>query len=247
MSLTYNDTSTYRGIVQMYEDEIGANYGDVSGTTAKLTQLTAHVNLALDDFTKIAIDASGTWQWDDANHTKYPIIKTNIVSGQRDYSFTTDEQSNYILEIYKVAILQSSSATLYQELTPVDTQSDDIAWRFNDSSNTGIPYNYDKTANGILFGTVPNYNATNGLLVYINREASYFTASDTTKVAGIPGIFHRYLVLRPTEDYARRNNLANYAAIRAERMQMEADIKAYFGRREKDVRKIITSQGINFH
>lgn len=245
MSLQFNDTSTYRGIVQQYEEEIGANPGDISGNSIKLKQLTAKVNLALDDFTKIAIQASGTWQWDDTNHTDYPIIKTNIVSAQRDYTFTTDQLGNIILDIHKVAILTSSTATDYEEIDPVDAQSEDVAARFN-NSETGIPNDYDKTGNGIIFGVIPNYSATNGLLIYINREASYFVSTDTTKKPGIPGIFHRYLVLRPAEDHARRNALPNYTALRAERFQMEEDIREYFGNREKDVSKRITVRSISF-
>lgn len=246
MSMQFNDTTNYKGLVQQYELEIGGNdaLGTVSGNTIALKAFTANANLALDDFTKLALAASGTWQWDDNNQSDYPIIKTNIVSGQRDYTFTTDQNNNYILEIYKVAILQSATATQYAELPSIDTQSEDVAARFNDSSNSGIPFDYDKTANAIIFGTVPNYNATSGLLIYINREASYFTSSDTTRVAGIPGIFHRYLVLKPAEDYARRNTLASHDRIQAERIRMEADIKTYFGRRERDVRKEITTRPI---
>jgi hypothetical protein len=85
-----------------------------------------------------------------------------------------------------------------------------------------------------------------GLLLYINREASYFTSTDTTKKPGVPGIFHRWFAIRPAEDYARRNNLTNYPLLRAERLQMEKDIAAYFGRRERDVRHIIKPKGISF-
>lgn len=246
MSVQFNDTSTYKGLVQIYEKEIGANRGDVSGDTNKLKEFTADVNLAIDDATKLAIEASGTWQWDDSNQTDYPFIKTNIVSSQRDYAFTTDGSSNIILDIQRVAILTSSTSTSYTDINPVDVQSEDgLAAVFNNST-TGIPSGYDKTGNAIIFDTIPNYSATNGLLAYVNREASYFTSSDTTKKPGFPGIFHRYFAIRPAEDYARRNNLANYPALQAERMKLEMDMKAYFGRREKDVRKQLTMAPINF-
>jgi hypothetical protein len=246
MSIPFNDTTNFRGIVQQYEKEIGANQGQISGDTQKLKEFTADVNLAFDDFLNIAIPASGTYQYDDSNHTDYPFIKTNIVSGQRDYPFLQDENGNGILDIYKVAILTSATGTQYQELTPVDTQSEpNLAATFN-SSVTGIPGAYDKTGNGIVFDVIPSYSATLGLLLYINREASYFTSTDTTKKPGVPGIFHRWFAIRPAEDYARRNNLTNYPLLRAERLQMEKDIAAYFGRRERDVRHIIKPKGISF-
>lgn len=247
MSLTYNDTTTLRGIVQQYEEEISVDPGTISGNTTKLKRLTAKVNLALDDFTKLAIQASGAWQWDDSNHTDYPIIKTNLVSGQRSYLITTDEQSNLVLDIYKIAILPSATATTYVDLVPTDEQSEDQNSGFiSETSVTGQPTFYGKTGNGIFLDPAPSYNATNGLKLYINREASYFTYTDTTKKPGIPGIFHRYLVLRPAEDDARQHSKATYAALRAERTQMELDIKEYFYRREKDVPRRLEMSGVNF-
>lgn len=243
--IRFNDTANRNGIIQEIEREIGAQPGDISGSANRLLDATAGVNLALDDFTALAIRASGTWQYDDSNQTDYPIIKTNIVSGQRDYSVTTDGSGNLVLDIYKVAILPSATATQYREIAPVDAQSDGYsAGRFNDATVTGTPYDYDKTANGIIFGTVPDYDAANGLLLYVNRESSHFASTDTTKTPGIPGIFHKYLVVRPAEDFARRNNHANYPLVRAERLQMEQDIQGYYGRRERDVRKQITSRPI---
>ena len=246
MSAQFNDTTNLKGIVQLYEREAGFNQGDISGSTTKLKQLTADVNLAYDDFTRLAVEASGTWQYDDSNHSDYPIITTNLVDGQRDYGLGADGSGNLILGIYKVFVKASSTAN-YQEILPVDAQTDPQAWGFTDGQNIeGTPMWYDKTANGIFLDPIPSANVTSGLKVYINREASYFTYTDTTKKPGVPGIFHKYFALRPAEDYARRNSLANYAAIRAERMQMEEDIKTYFGKRERDVRKQLSMAPIRF-
>ena len=235
MSLQFSDTSTYRGIIQQYERELGLDAGDISGNATKLKHVTADINLAWDSYLAIALPASGTWQYDDSNHTDYPIIKTNIVSGQRSYIFTTDEQSNLVLDIYKAAILKSADATLYEEIEPLDQQSkgqgDSIV---SESTAQGIPQGYDKTANGIIFDTIPNYSATLGLKLYINREASYFTTADTTKKPGCPGIHHRYFVIKPAYDHARRKGLTIQASLRNEVMQMEKSIEQYFGRRNRD-------------
>ena len=240
MSRVFNDTSTLEGLVQMYELEIGANLGDVSGNTSKLQRFTALTRGAFDSFFAIALPASGTWQLDDSNQTDYPIIKTNIISGQRDYSFTVDASSNLILDIYKVAILQSAAATDYIEIKPVDTQSGKgLATTFN-ATTTGIPSSYDKTANGIFFDIIPNYAATSGLLLYINREAPYFVYTDTTKKPGVPGLFHDYFYLKPAMEYARRNNLANYKNIQLAVFTMEQAIGAYFGERRRDEPNRIT-------
>lgn len=255
MSTQFSDTTNFKGLVQIYEKEIGAERGFISDNSNRLKEFTADVNLAWDDYLAIAFKSSGKWQFDDSNHTDYPIITTNLVDGQRDYHFTTDESNNLILDIYKVAVLTSATATLYQEISPIDAQSESAGLEIVAGSTAeGVPYQYDKTANGLFLDPIPSYNATNGLKVYINREASYFTSSDTTKKPGCPGIHHRYFALKPALDYARRNSLANYARIREEVVSFEGDeekrvqgsIERYFSRRSRDERNIIKPKITNF-
>lgn len=253
MSLNFNDTSNFRGLVQIYEKEIGKERGFVSGNTNRMKEFAAAVNLAWDDYVALAIKASGDWQFDDSNQTDYPIIKTDIVSGQRDYTFVTDESGNLILDIYKVALKQNPTTTIYTDIYPIDVQSEPyLVEEFNDTNLTGVPQWYDKTANGITFRTIPNYNATEGLLVYINREPSYFTSTDTTKKPGCPGVHHRYFALKPALDYARQNQLSNYNLIREEVVSFEGDeekgitgsITKYFSKRERDVKDVLRPEPI---
>lgn len=245
MSLVFNDISTFKGLVQLYEKEIGANQGDISGNSTKLKEFAADANLALDDYFSIALPVSGTWQLDDSNQTDYPIITTNIVSGQRDYSFTTDQQSNLILDIYKVIVLSSATATIYLEIDPAD---ETIETSLIDGSNiAAVPSRYAKMANGIFLDPIPNYNATAGLKVVINREASYFTSADTTKKPGVPGLHHKYFYLKPAMEYARRNNLTNQDRITAEVLKMERDtIPEYFGGRSRDEHRVLKTKSINY-
>jgi hypothetical protein len=236
MSATFNDTTNYKGLVQLYEREIGANRGDISGSTDRLKEFASDVNSALDDFVEMAIKSSGTWQFDDTNFSDYPIITTNLVQGQRDYSFTSDETGNLVLDIYKVLVADADGK--YRELTPRDAQSEEDTNGFWNGENTqGSPHEYDKTGNGIFLNPIPNNNVSNGLKVYINREASYFAHTDTIKKPGVPGIFHKYFALRPAQDYARRNNLANHDRIQGEVLRMEQEIQSYFGERPKDERR----------
>lgn len=246
MSLQYNDTTNLRGIIQQLEKECGFNEGDIADSTTKLKEFTADINLAWDDFLALAFEASGTWQFDDSGHTDYPIITTNLVDGQRDYSFTTDGSSNLILDIYKAAILRSATATEYDEIYPIDAQSEPNNNFVRNNTTEGIPHCYDKTANGIFLDAIPSYNATNGLKIYINREASYFSTSDTTKKPGVPGIFHEYFAINPAYKYACRKLLPVKDDLFRRKVQMEFDIKAYFSRRERDVRKVLSMAPIRF-
>lgn len=243
MSKVYSDTTNKDGIIQSIEQTLFGNDADgkISGNTTLLAQFTGLVNESLDRAFAIIFQADGRWQFDDRNHTDYPIITTNIVSGQRDYSFTVDGSSNLILEIEKVAILKGASETVYDEIKPIDISTDETSpFVANDTNVTGVPTVYDKLGNGIFLDPIPNYNATNGLKVYISREGNYFTTSDTTQMPGFAGLFHEYCVLNPAYKYAYRNNLSNTNFLRDEMMNMEKEIVKYYSKRAQDERARIT-------
>lgn len=250
MSLIYNDTTNFKGIVQIYEKEIGVVRGTISGDTDKLKELTADVNLALDDFFDLAFKSGGTWQVDDTNFepgsdSGYPIIQTNLVSGQRDYTFTTDGGGNLILDIHKVAIADQNG--VFREIYPVDQQTRNSNRTNVDSlldgrNQTGVPTRYDKTANGIFLDLIPSYNYGNGLKVFINREPSYFVYTHRDRKPGVPGLYHKYFALKPALDYKRRNNHADVNRIEREVLLMEQKIKENFGKRERDIpRRLIAN------
>lgn len=232
MSLVFSDTTNKNGIIQHLERTLGFNDGDISGNTTRLAQFTSDVNLALDSAFTIIFKAGGTWNFDDSNHTDYPIVTTNLVASQQDYSFTSDSNSNLILEIQKV--MAKTSTGDYQTLTPADQQELGTDQDSYSLSTEGNPTHYDKTANGIFLRPIPSTNVTNGLKVYINREASYFTVSDTTKKPGIAGIFHKYLVIHAADNYSLINNLKNRQSLQEEKLLMERDISDWYGRRTRD-------------
>lgn len=238
----FNDTANLTGLVQGYEDAIGAQPGDVSGNTIALKKFAARANSALADYWGIALQAEGTWQLDDSNHKQpdgitgnYPIITTNLVAGQRDYSFTTDASGNLILDIYRVMAADASGT--FRTLMPVDVQSqNDMDTFYDGRDSAGTPTRYDKTANGIFLDLIPNYAREGGLKVYINREASQFAITDTTKKPGVPGIHHDYFFLKPAAEYARIHAPALFAPLQSRVLEMEQAVRAYFSKRPRDER-----------
>jgi hypothetical protein len=236
MSLVFSNTTTKNGLIQQIERNCGFNDADISGNTTLLAQFTGDINSSLDYIYSKIFEVGGTWQFDDSNHTDYPIITTDLVLGQRDYSFTTDGNSNLILDVYKVFIKDSATGN-YVEVYPVDVQTG-AETSFTDGLNTtGLPSSYDKTATGIFFNVPPSYSATAGLKLYINREGSYFATSDTTKKAGFAGLFHEYLALRPSYMYCMRNQIKNFQVYKNEMLEMENNIMNHYKAREKDVSK----------
>lgn len=244
MSLQFSDTTNKNGILQKIERLCKLGDGYITGNTTRLKEWTADVNLALDKALSVIFKASGKWQFDDSNHTDYPIITSSLVANQRDYPFTTDEDGNLILDVYKVMI--KNEAGVFFELEPIDQQSDEYTDGFWSGQNqTGVPHRYDKTANGIFLDCIPSYNSSGGLKVFINREGSYFATTDTTKKPGFAGLYHKFLALEPSYEYACTNSLANKNDIREELKELTGDMKKHYGERSKDEETIITSETIN--
>lgn len=238
MSIPFSNTTTKGGLIQIIERNLGFADAGISGDSTLLAQTTSDINIALDEALSNIFEVGGTWQFDDSNHTDYPIITTNLVSGQRDYSFTVDGNSNLILEIFKVMVADQNG--VFHEIKPVDISSGRAPVNFDSGQNvTGIPNTYDKLANGIFLDAIPSYNSTGGLKVYINREASYFTTSDTTKKAGFAGLYHVFLAWYASYMYAFRKSLPIANGFLGEMNKTKEAMKDHYKSREKDARKFI--------
>jgi len=216
--------------------ELGFPDAYITGDSTRLAQWTGSINLALDKAFHIIFAADGRWNFDDSNHTTYPVITGNLVDGQRDYSFTADSDANLILEIDRVFVRKSTSDP-YLEIFSVDAQSDreGIIGGIVDGLNAeGTPDRYDKTATGLFLDPIPSANVTAGLKVYVSREGSYFLTSDTTKKPGFAGLYHEYLVVEPAYRFARANGLKNQEVLKRDVRELEDALTAFYGRRSKD-------------
>jgi len=241
MSLSFSDTTNKDGIIQRIEQELGFPDGYISGEATRLKFWTGSVNLALDRAFHIIFGADGKWQFDDSNHTKNPVIYTDLTINQRIYNFTTDEQSNLLLDIFAVYARQSTTSPYYL-LTPGDAQSDGDTDFTDGITHNGWPDSYDKTGNGIKLNRTPESTVTLGLQLFINREGSYFATSDTTKIPGFAGLYHEFLVLEPCYRYARANKLESKETFKRDVLELEQRITDYYSRRSRDERTVMTGE-----
>lgn len=107
---------------------------------------------------------------------------------------------------------------------------------------TGKPSKYDKTGSAVYLDLAPDYNYANGIKIFINRETTYFTSSDTTKKAGIDGRLQEYIPTRMSAIYAGRKSLPNANYWANELLKYEGDedrgttgkIEAIYSKRSKD-------------
>lgn len=249
MSIQFSDTTNLSGILQGIERELfNSEYGYITDNAVRLKEWTGQVNLTHDEVLALIFNKTGgsLWQFDDNNHTKYPIIKTNLISGQRDYNFTTDEQGNIILDIYRVTVAdrQGIFRDVYNvdQQTPNNNNSDTTS--FIDGQNkTGVPTRADKTANGIFLDLIPDYNmriieeGQYGIQIFINREGSYFSTTDTIKKPGIAGLYHEYYIVNPAYRYAQRNTMSNANSLLERKLSLENGIREHYSFRDRGVKK----------
>jgi hypothetical protein len=205
-------------------------------TTYPLANKAIDVNLTQDEVWVEALKNNG-WNVDDFNQTDYPIIYTDLVAGQRDYSFITDGSGNRVLDIYKVQIKGADG--VYKDIKLVDQQSDTADTSMTDGLQlTGAPTTYDLTGNGIFLDLIPNASNVTliaGLKVFIDRTPTYFTSSDTTKVSGIDALCSDYLYLKPAYEYARDKGLGNREALFRDLQISMEKIKTRYGTRQKNM------------
>lgn len=236
--LTFNDTATKMGLIQDCETALfGDNgYTQISGNPTRLLQFTARINSRLDDFVKLAMEADGRWDFDDTNNTDYPEATTNIISGQRDYTFALE-----MLMIEKVLVMNQATNGVWMEIGPMGL-SEDKSKRFveNNTWNTGLPYRYVKRGNSVFLDPVPNYSVTNGLKVLFKRGGNYFASTDTTKAPGFASILHKYLSRGAALDYAMdRTMSAAIATLTPQVEKLEKQVINFFSRRTLDERKVL--------
>lgn len=210
MSLQFNDTTNELGLVQEMDSICNSN-----ATNHPLKVKARRINYALDCYIALALKYDNFRQFDDKNFTDLPISIFNLVSGQRDYKITVDQNSNEILKVHKVYV-KSSSTGDFKELDYVD-ESDASAKDLllnNSSQSTGIPNKYNWFGNSIFFDPAPSYDSDGGVKIIYQRTSSYMTAADTTKVPGIPGIHHMYLARKGSIPFLAEKNKDNLEQIK---------------------------------
>ncbi len=231
--MVFNDTLTKQGLIQDCEQLIFSNYGDISGNPDRLYDITARLNRSYDKLATKIMSVDNRWQFDDTNQTDLPIATTNIVSGQQDYSLSVEH-----LDIVRVVVVDPSGNK--SVLRPIDITERRGERYITDITTAGsIPTEYDKFGNSLILTPIPNFNRNDALIVYHRRKPSYFTYNDPTKSVGVPALFHRYLSLDASLDYAisKRLDVKNDLAVRLK--EMEADLEGFYSMRNKDESKFI--------
>jgi hypothetical protein len=247
MALQFSDTSNKKGLIQDCETKVfGGDYGAISNNSVYLDTFTRYLNEAYNDLVTIILESDGRWQFDDSTYTDLPIGTTDLVATQQDY--TLDDAH---IKITSVHVKDSDGN--YQPVHPIDE------WDIIKTNGTspeeffetdGMPQYYDKIGNMIFLYPAPasaSVTTSAGLKVRFQRNPNYFTSSDTTKEPGVPDLFHNYLSLKASFEFALDQDMQTKAQTLQVRLQKkEEEIRYFYNTRDKDDKKTLTAKKVSF-
>jgi hypothetical protein len=167
----------------------------------------------------------GVLEFDDTNYTDIPV-GTFTVSASGVCKIVEDEDGNKVLTIHKVAYLVNGVYVDIPRIQPAEGNQDILT---DNSSGLTQPTGYYEVGNSIVFPGITGGTAK----VWFDREMSFLTTSDTTKVPGIPSVYHNLAAYRVGLNYAIDKSLPNENSI-MRRIVMEEEKLAQFEENRRD-------------
>jgi hypothetical protein len=185
-----------------------------------------------DFLTGYALAADSNFTWDNTNHTKLPIGTIDLVEGQTDYSFQTDEDGNEIITLLGVSILV---AGYYVPLKQTE-KNEDMDAQYGQL--IGVPTEYKKIADNIIRlnykPSSANQTLAAGCKMFFQRVSPRIAATDTNVTTGFSPLLDRGFIVASAYDAAFTLGLSNYPAISAELQKETAKVVQYFKDRTED-------------
>ena len=233
--MVFSNTTTKDGIIQTYERFIDLGDGYISGTEARLREVTAIINRIQHRVWHTIFMATGNWQYDDGNQTDLPSATTDLVSGQRRYSLPSEA-----LTIQRVEA-KDSSGNWYQvyPLIKENIKHEGIDDFMDDNGNIL----YYRLVNGVIEVFAPtDYNSTDGLKVYFDRDSVDFAYNATTTTPGFASPYHEILPIKAAIEFykVKQPQSPTLPILIQDDLKLENSIKEFYGKRFKDYAPRIT-------
>lgn len=246
--MQYNDTSTKTGLLQHCELLTGLGDGAITGSSTIKAQFTALLNRYLHKATSVILNSQDEWDFDDINNTDLPVGTTPFVAGQRSYTLPA---SLKILRIERVDF--TYDGVNYYRALPIDSKEIQ-AGLGNDTVTDGYfaknDPRYDMLGNTLrVYPLASSAEVASGALIRIefSREATEFTASDTTKEPGLDEPFHPYLSIGASFEWAVANDLATkIKTLSAMLVDYEERMKVHYSTKQKDRDYTFMPLGVNY-
>ena len=242
--MVFNDTTTNQGLLQEIDFYLFGSSATMNTTAYSIADRTRRINQRLNRIVSIIFKNDRRWKFDDFNHDEMNIFYTTLVEGQNDYEISGAD----FLTIEEVAILNSDGK--YRILTPIVREAGNSQYLQDlEDGDSGTPTHYEKHGNSIMMYPKPSLSyltATKGLMVRGKRSPSYFVVGDTTKVPGFNPLYHSYLSIGASYDYAIANGMnSKVNQLSPELIRFESDIADDYARRSRDSQPKMTTDGGN--
>lgn len=242
--MQYNDTTNKTGILQECESWLfDNNYGAITGNTNLLATFTRYANIAMDETLVYAMQYDRKWQFDDSNQTDYPIATTDLVVGQQDYTLDVTH-----IKITGVEILGADGKYYplkQKDIRDINDYGDGVALSQFEPTN-GKPIYYDPTSTGLFLYPAPasgSVTTTAGLKIYYQRPPTTFSTNDTTKVPGIPSVFHTMIPIKMSLRYAKTKSMSDKAReLEVEEAKLMASWAKHLSSRNDGIRPRLTTK-----
>lgn len=232
--MQFSDTTNESGLIQDCEFWTNLGKAGISGDSFLLATFVRNINSWYQNVVSMILQGQDGWDYDDINHTDFPILNTNTIASQRDYSLTADEE---ILQVKRVEV--TYDGTNWYKAEPFDSGERGLTI---DDGTVDADFNktqpkYDIQYNSIFLYPKPDIAVTGGLKIYVTRGIDEFTSSDTIQEPGIDKFFHRMLSVGASYDWVLVNKSENTILItRLEKMldDYEQGLKKHYGLKVKD-------------
>ncbi len=229
--MDFNNTTTLGGLIQDCEFLTNIGTANISGNATKLKQFTSFINERSRTVLTLILQAQDEWDYDDKNYTDFPIITTSLVKDQTDYALPLVGEN--MLKIKRVEIKYRDT---WAKAFPIDisefrreTTSDSAKTIFGEGSPR-----YDFQYGSVFLYPTPTVASASGLKMWITRDISPFTSSDTTKVPGFDAPFHKMLSIGASLDWAVAKNLPNAGNLNDQWNDYQVRLIKHYGSKQED-------------
>lgn len=228
----------------MTADQFRSKIREITNTTTSDyadASLIRDLNAELSLIQVMILRDRGVLEFDDTNYTDLPVATFTITAGTREYKITEDENSNALLTKHKVGVLKNGQ---YEDVPRLQVgEGSQTALLTKDTDTADVPRGYYEIGTSIVFKDMPATSTTGK--VWFDREMSFLTTADTTKVPGVPSAYHNLAAYRTAMNYAIDKTLPNQNAIQNRIDREQQLLEQYEENRRSDEPTIISVPTVN--
>lgn len=237
--MVFSDVTNGQGLIQDITFLTGASL-----TEYPIADRTRNINEHSRRVLTTILNAQDEWDFDDNNHTDFPILTTNLIANQQDYSLPIADEG--MLKIKRVEVTYDGTNRYRANSIDINeiskaTDATTIAQEFNTTS----PF-FDLQYGSLFLYPIPTTDVINGLNILIDRDISPFVVGDTTRTPGFDSVFHRILSYGAAYDWALARGGKNIQNLYAEYLRMMQELAEFYSSKQKDRNIILKASYENY-